>query len=266
MIVFHLAALLAPWAFTWTGVAIACILFFLTAPVGVGMGYHRLICHRSFQTVPWLRALLALLGVLAYQKGPLTWCGIHRLHHRHADSDLDPQMSHRGLLWAHLLWLVAEDVVLREKHDGSRVTRDLRRDLVLRCLERYFYAVNGLFALALFLLGWLTGGPRLAASLLLWAFFLRIVCGWHVTLLVNSVNHRWGYRNYPSPDQSRNCWWVALLSFGEGWHNNHHHRPRCAAHGHRWFEVDLTYALIRLLERLGLAHGVIRPPGQLKSV
>src|SRR5262249_46716784 len=91
---------------------------------------------------------------------------------------------------------------------------------------------------------------------------------WHVTFLVNSVSHRWGYRNYPSPDNSRNCWWVALLTFGEGWHNNHHHRPRCAAHGHRWFEIDTTYALIRLLERLGLAPQVVHPPrrGPLPAV
>src|SRR5262249_59755809 len=103
------------------------------------------------------------------------------------------------------------------------------------------------------------GGAALAASLVVWGFCVRVVYVWHVTFLVNSVSHRWGYRNYPSPDNSRNCWWVALLTFGEGWHNNHHHRPRCAAHGHRWFELDPPYWVIRLLERAGLARRSATP-------
>src|SRR5262249_9250408 len=137
-----------------------------------------------------------------------------------------------------------------------------RFEPVLYWMERLLYAVNALFAFSLFLFGWLFGDLALGLSLLVWGFFLRIVLGWHATLLVNSVSHRWGYRNYPSRDNSRNCWWVALLTFGEGWHNNHHHRPRCAAHGHRWFEIDTTYSVIRLLEKCGLAQAVVRLPGQ----
>jgi stearoyl-CoA desaturase (delta-9 desaturase) len=263
LLVFHLTALLAPWTFTWPGLLTAAVLVLLTGQLGVGLGYHRLLCHRSFHTAPWLRYVLALLGVLAFQRGPLTWCAIHRLHHRYADGDRDPQMSHCGLHWAHLLWTVVGDPVgLTAERDIRAVTRDLHREPILCWLERHFAAVNALFALGLFLAGWLMGGVLLATSLLVWCFFLRVVYYWHVTFLVNSVSHRWGYRNYASPDNSRNCWWVALLSFGEGWHNNHHHRPRCAAHGHRWFEVDATYAVIRLLESLGLIRGVVHPPRQ----
>jgi stearoyl-CoA desaturase (delta-9 desaturase) len=261
LFVFHLAALLAPWTFTWAGLLTAAVLVLVTSQFGVSLGYHRLLCHKSFDTAPWLRSLLALLGVLACQRGPLSWCAIHRLHHRHSDSDRDPQMSHAGLLRAHLLWAVADRPFgPATEQDVRGVTADLHRDPVLRNLERYFLAVNAFFALGLFLLGWVCGGAALAMSLVVWGFFLRVVYVWHVTFLVNSVSHRWGYRNYPSPDNSRNCWWVALLSFGEGWHNNHHHRPRCAAHGHRWFEIDTTYSVIRLLEWLGLARKVVHPP------
>jgi stearoyl-CoA desaturase (delta-9 desaturase) len=127
-------------------------------------------------------------------------------------------------------------------------------------MERYFVALNGVFAVILFLVGWQMGGVSLAISLLVWGFFLRVVCCWHLTFLVNSVSHRWGHVNYETRDNSRNCWWVALVTFGEGWHNNHHRYPRCAAHGHRWFEVDSSYTIIRLLEHLGLACKVIRHP------
>ena len=264
LILFHASLILAPWTFTWAGFFTACALVLLTGPIGIGLGYHRLLCHRSFATASWLRYLFALLGVLACQRGPLAWSALHRLHHRDADSDHDPHMSGRGFLWAHILWAVSDQVAgLVTKERIRKLTADLHREPVLRFLERNFFALNALFALGLFLLGWLLDGFQLAASLVVWGFFVRIIYTWHVTLLVNSVSHRWGYRNYASPDNSRNCWWVALLTFGEGWHNNHHHRPRCAAHGHRWFELDLTYRAIRLLEWTGLAHGVVRPGKRL---
>lgn len=248
--------MLAIWTFTWVGLLTFALLAILTGQFGVGLGYHRLLCHRTFQTRPWLRCLFALLGVLAFQKGPLTWCAIHRLHHRHADSDQDPQKSHLGFLWAHILWTVTASPA---EQDIDRVTCDLAREPILCFLERYFVVVNVLFAIGLFGLGWLVDDVPLAMSLLVWGFFLRVVYGWHVTFLVNSVTHRWGYRNYPSADNSRNSWWVALLSFGEGWHNNHHHQPHCAAHGRHWFEIDTTYGVILLLERTGLARAVVKP-------
>jgi sn-2 palmitoyl-lipid 9-desaturase len=266
MAAFHLAALFSPLFFTWEGLAVSLLLVVVAGQVGIALGYHRLICHRSYRAAWPLRPLFALLGVLACMGGPLTWCSIHRLHHRHSDRDEDPQASHRSFWWSHLLWtLVRQMRSLATPEDVRRVTRDLQRERILLLLERYAQAINAAFALGLLGAGWVAAGWFLGVSLLVWGFFLRVVVGWHATLLVNSINHHHGYRNYDTPDNSRNCWWVALLTFGEGWHNNHHHQPRCAAHGHRWFEVDASYLLIRGLELAGLASDVVRPqcgPGQ----
>jgi stearoyl-CoA desaturase (delta-9 desaturase) len=265
-IAFHLTALLAPWTFTWAGLATAAALVLLTGALGIGLGYHRLLCHRSLRTGRLLRGVFALLGVLAFQWAPLTWCAHHRLHHRHSDSDDDPQLANRGFLWAHILWVIVRHPDQQANHARHvRITRDLRQEPLLCFLERYFFVVNALLVMGLFVVGWLTGGMALAISLVVWGFFLRVLYCWHVTLLVNSINHRWGYRNYASADNSRNCWWVALLTFGEGWHNNHHHRPRCAAHGHRWFEIDLTFEMIRVLRWCGLARDVVELPKEAES-
>ncbi len=260
MAAFHLSALSAFWWFTWAGLVAFLVLFVLVGQLGVSLGYHRLLCHRGYQVPGPLRRLLALAGVLAFQGGPLSWAAIHRLHHRHSDTEDDPQVSHGGLLWSHVLWsLVREMPGLATPEDIRRVTADLHREPFLRWLERWQAVPHAALALALLLGGWAWGGWDVGVSMLLWGFFLRIVAGWHATFLVNSINHHHGYRNYATDDNSRNCWWVALLTFGEGWHNNHHHHPRCAAHGHRWFEVDTSYLLIRGMERLGLASRVVRP-------
>jgi stearoyl-CoA desaturase (delta-9 desaturase) len=260
MAFFHLAALLCFVFFTWEGLAVFLLLVVLVGQVGIGLGYHRLICHRSYRAAGPLRPLLGLLGVLNCMGGPLTWCAIHRLHHRHSDRDEDPQASHRSFWTSHLLWTLARQMPgLTTSEEIRQVTRDLAREPAMLWLERYAYALNVAFALVLLAAGWLVGGWFLGVSLLVWGFFVRIVAGWHATFLVNSINHHVGYRNYQTDDNSRNCWWVALLTFGEGWHNNHHHQPRSAAHGHRWFEVDASYLLIRGLEAVGLASEVVRP-------
>jgi len=259
-VAFHLGALAAFWAFTWEGLVAFLVLIVLVGQLGVGLGYHRLLCHRSYHVPAALRSSLALLGLMACQGGPLTWCAIHRLHHRHSDHDGDPQMSSGSFWWKHILWALVRDMAgLASPADVRRVTADLHREPALLWMERWQVALLAGQALVLLLGGWFFGGWGLGLSLLLWGFFLRAVVGWHATFLVNSINHRYGYRNYATDDDSTNCWWVALLTFGEGWHNNHHARPRCAAHGHRWFEVDASYRLILLLEWLGLASRVVRP-------
>jgi fatty-acid desaturase len=267
--VLHVGALCAFWVFTWEGLIAFLLLFVLTGQLGVGLGYHRLLCHRSYHVPKLLRYSLALLGLLACQGGPLTWSAIHRLHHRHSDHEGDPQMSNSSFWWSHLLWaLVGEMAGLSTETDVPRVTADLQREPILHWFEHWQGTLHVAQALALLLGGWALGGWTQGLSLLLWGFFLRIVAGLHTTFLVNSINHHHGYRNYATDDNSRNCWWVALLTFGEGWHNNHHHQPRSAAHGHRWFEVDTSYLLIRGMEWLGLASRVVRPkwPGAIKPI
>jgi stearoyl-CoA desaturase (delta-9 desaturase) len=260
MVAFHLAALFSPLFFTWEGLVVFLLLVVLIGPLGLGLGYHRLICHRSYRAAWPLRLVFGLLGVLAFMGGPLTWCAIHRLHHKHSDRDEDPQAPQRPFWWSYLFWaLVRQMPGLATPEDVRRVTRDLQRERALLFLERYAHAINGAFALVLLGAGWLAGGWFLGVSLLLWGFFLRIVLGWHVAFLLNALNHRHGYRNYDTADSSTNCWWLALLTFGEGWHNNHHRQPRSAAHGHRWFEVDTSYLLIRGLELAGLVSDVVRP-------
>jgi len=258
-IALHLGALLAPWTFSWEGLIALLTLNLLIGLLGISLGNHRLLAHRSYHVGKPLRYFFAFWGVLAYQVGPLTWCAIHRLHHKHSDREEDPQMSHSSLAWSHYLWiLVREWPGLETPDDVGRVTRDLQREPVLWFFERHFHAINLLVALGLFGLGWALDSRQLAISLLVWGFFLRVVVGNHLTFLSNSVNHRWGYRNYETRDNSRNCWWVALLSFGE-WHNNHHRAATSAAFGHRWFEIDVSYYLICGLERMGLASRVVRP-------
>jgi stearoyl-CoA desaturase (delta-9 desaturase) len=263
LLAFHALALLAPWTFTWAGLLTAAVLFLLTVQLGIGAGYHRMLCHGSFRTGRILRCVFTLLGVLAFQRGPLSWSALHRLHHRHADTDRDPHLARHGFLWAYILWALTDHGnEPTTPQEVRRLTPDLLRDPVFCWLERWFLAVNVFVALGLFLAGWLIDGVGLGISLLVWGFFLRVVYSLHVVLLANSVTHRWGYRNYPSPDNSRNSWWVALLTLGDGWHNNHHRWPRCAAHGHRWFELDPAYWVIRLLEKCGLARAVAHAPGK----
>ena len=257
-IAFHLAALLAPWTFTWEGLAALLFGNLLVGQLGVSLGNHRLLAHRSYHVGGPLRYFFAFWGVLAFLEGPLTWCASHRLHHGHADREGDPQMSHRSLAWSHFLWILVRDRPGLGAGDVRRITRDLQREPVLRFMERHFLGINAAVALGLLGAGWAFGGWPLGLSLLVWGFFLRVVVGWHVLFLSNSVGHRWGYRNYETDDGSRNCWWVALLSFGE-WHNNHHRQASSAAFGHRWFEADSTYFLIRVMERAGLATRVVRP-------
>lgn len=253
----HALAACAPFAFTRTGLAVAGAMYLLTA-IGVSVGHHRLFAHKSFATVGPVRWVLGALGALALQGGPLRWCALHRLHHAHADDAGDPQHSGAGLWRAHIGWtaLAAPDSLPWAAHP---VVADLRRDRFLRFLERWQVPLNLAIAAATCGAVWLVGGVALAVSVLVWGFGVRVAALWHATLLVNSVAHRWGRRNYPTPDNSRNVWWLLPLALGECWHNNHHAHPAAAAHGHRWFELDPSAALIRVLGWLGLATSIVRP-------
>jgi fatty-acid desaturase len=269
---FHLVALLAfvPWFFSWTGVTLCAVSGFILGLLGINLCFHRLLTHRSFECTRWLEHVLAVLGVCCVQDTPLRWVAIHRRHHHHADAPPDPHSPLVTFFWGHVGWLLVKN----REHDRVRIfdryAKDLLRDPFYVALERNFnyYKIVVASALLVFAIGVaseiLMGGTYMAAlqfglSLLVWGVFLRTVLVWHQTWAVNSISHLWGYRNYATGEGSRNNLFVGFLSNGEGWHNNHHAFPSAASHGHRWWELDVTFVAIRLLSTLGLIHKIVLP-------
>ena len=251
----HVGALAAPFCFTWQGLAVAVFLFWLTGAVGVCLGYHRLLAHGSFQTYPSVRRLLALLGTLAGEGSPLFWIAAHRKHHIYSDAEGDPHSPRDGAWWSHVFWLFPNrDALWHEAVD--RHAKDLVKDPFMRMLDATFILWHLALGGLLLAVGWWAWGLSTGISLVVWGMFLRLACVLHITWLVNSAAHIWGYRSYDTQDDSRNLWWVGLLASGEGWHNNHHAFPGRARHGHRWWEFDFTYRMICALEWLGLAWKV----------
>jgi stearoyl-CoA desaturase (delta-9 desaturase) len=251
--------LLAPFTFSWSGLAL-CVVLYLVTGFGITVGYHRLLTHRSFRTPRAVERVLAVLGALGSQGGPLQWVAVHRIHHCHSDAEGDPHSPRDGLWWAHLLWWFPYTPALADSFQYRRYVPDLSRDPVLRFLQRYNSILPPAFAASVFLAGTAAGG--LGLSWLVWGVFVRTSLVYHATWLVNSATHRWGYRSHNTGDDSTNLWWVALVSLGEGWHNNHHAWPRSARHGLRWWEIDVTYYVIRLLGSMGLATH-IHVPGKI---
>jgi stearoyl-CoA desaturase (delta-9 desaturase) len=272
-----LLAALVPALFSWTGVVLVFLGDYVFGCLGVNLGYHRLLTHRGFRCPKWLEYALALLGVCSLQDSPARWVAIHRMHHQHSDDRPDPHSPLVSFAWGHIGWLFLKNRASRRRGTLERYAGDLLRDRFYARLERHrtwlwVYAAHAALFFGLgCLAGWATTGSpreslRFGLSLLVWGVFVRTVYVWHITWAVNSVTHRWGYRNYETGDNSRNNWVVALLTHGEGWHNNHHASPRSARHGHRWWEFDQTYATILLLRAVGLATDVAPPcvPGRLK--
>jgi len=244
----HLLALLGAVTFSWKAFAVASAIWWVTGSLGIGLGFHRGLTHQGFQARPWVRRLLTVCGTLAVQGGPIAWVAGHRMHHAHSDRELDPHNSRRGFWWAHVGWIVRRDPRLGDFKNYRQYAKDLVEDRFVLVLDRTYVLLQ--VALGLLLLWW--GGW----SFVIWGIFVRLVFSWHCTWLVNSAAHMFGYQSYDSRDDSRNCWWVALLSFGEGWHNNHHAFPRSARHGLRWWELDMNYMAIRMLETFGLVWNV----------
>ena len=258
---FHLGCVFAPFHFSWSAVAVTFVFIWLTGPVGITLCYHRLLTHRSFRTPKWFEYLLTAVGCMACQGGPIQWVGTHRIHHRHSDHGMDPHSPKHGFTWAHVFWCLHKTLE-NTPHTAVGAARDLWRDRGIRLIDRLYVAGPLVAILLCFVggewashLGWQTSGW----SWVLWGVCVRTVIVYHSTWFVNSASHTWGYRNYQTNDNSTNLWWVALLAFGEGWHNNHHGDQRAAAHGRRWFEVDVTYWTIRLLSIVGLARDIVAP-------
>jgi stearoyl-CoA desaturase (delta-9 desaturase) len=188
---------------------------------------------------------------------------MHRAHHRIAEQEFDPHTPKHGLLWAHFLWTLFEHPRLSRSDERAVIAYDLHRDGFIRFCDEHFIFLNAVVTTVVFLTGFGIGGLSRGFSFFVWIIPLRIVCLWHLTFLTNSIGHTLGYRNFDTPDNSRNVFPLGFLIMGDGWHNNHHASPGCAAHGRRWFEIDVTYRLIRILERVGLAWNVRHPPADI---
>lgn len=236
--------------FTWPALIALLVLYFISGCLGIGLGYHRLLTHRGFKVAKPVEYFLALCGTLALQGGPIFWVGLHRQHHARADRDGDPHSPRDGFFWSHVGWVLYGASYRNESQRLGRFTYapDLAKQPFYVWLTQFHYVPQ--IVVALFLL-WLGGWP-----MVLWGIFLRTTLTWHVTWFVNSATHVWGYQRFMSNDDSRNNWWVALLSFGEGWHNNHHAHAASARHGLTWYEFDLNWIVIRALEWLGIAKDV----------
>jgi stearoyl-CoA desaturase (delta-9 desaturase) len=249
-----LAALL-PAFFSWSAVGLVFVLWWLTGGIGITLGFHRMLTHRGLRVPRPLEYAIAILGTLALQGGPIEWIATHRKHHRFSDREGDPHNIFEGVPWAHVEWLYRTNPARLSDAERRRYAPDLVADPFYRALDHLVLPLQIALAVVLFLLGgW---------SWVVWGIFVRLVFTYHCAWLVNSAAHVTGYRTYKTDDRSTNCWWVALLSFGEGWHNNHHAFPFSARHGLRWFEVDMTWLTIRLLRAVRLARNVKLPTREM---
>jgi stearoyl-CoA desaturase (delta-9 desaturase) len=243
--VFHLLAIPAFFTFSWQNLAALLIVNWIVGSLGVGLGWHRLLTHRSFAVPKWLEYLLTTVGTMSIQDSPDKWVATHRIHHQFTETEDDPHSTRSGFFWAQVGWVLLGTA---QDHDAATLRRyvpDLMKDPVHVLISRFYFLPIIVSAVLLFLIGgW---------SMIAWGVFARVVVGWHTTWFVNSLSHLYGKRPHLTNDASTNNWFVAILTFGEGWHNNHHAFPASARHGIEWHQFDLNWITIRILERLGWA-------------
>ena len=245
---FHIGALASLFMFSWQALFVAVVLYWVAGSLGIGIGYHRLLTHRGYKTPKPVEYFLSLCGTLAVEGGPANWVVTHRIHHRFSDQDGDPHSPRDGGWWAHMGWIL---VGRAQEHPPAVLRRyapDLMRDPIQCWINRLYVWPVIFLGLGLYAIG---GWPFVT-----WGLCLRVVLGLHATWLVNSATHMWGSRRFSTRDDSRNNWWVACLTFGEGWHNNHHAHPTSARHGLAWYEIDMNWWGISTLRWLGLAKSI----------
>jgi fatty-acid desaturase len=256
----HVGALAALWPgfFQWSALAAAAVVWYATIGLGISLCFHRVLTHRSLRLFKPFEYLTAIFGTLALQADPIRWVAVHRKHHAHADQEGDPHSIQGGFRWAHMDWVYRHNIALPSDEEMHHFAPDLYAEPFYRALQYLNIPLQVALGLGLFLLGgW---------SWLIWGVFVRLVISYHSTWLVNSASHMLGYRTYRTADQSTNCWWVALISWGEGWHNNHHAFPFSARHGLRWFEIDMTWWHVRILAFLRLADRIKVPSKSMQQL
>jgi sn-1 stearoyl-lipid 9-desaturase len=248
MVVFHIGAVAALFVFSWKAFLLAMVLWWVAASLGIGIGYHRLLTHRGYKTPKWLEYFLTVCGTLALEGGPIAWVATHRVHHQNTDKEGDPHSPRDGGLWAHMGWIITGQAMHNKTAELLPYVPELRKDKFHAWISRWHWIpITTLAVIILVVGGW---------QYVLWGIFLRTVLGLHSTWLVNSATHMWGTRRFSTHDTSRNSFWVALLTFGEGWHNNHHAHPQSARHGLAWYEFDVNWYGIYVLRMLGLVREV----------
>jgi stearoyl-CoA desaturase (delta-9 desaturase) len=257
MTVLHVGAVIALPFFSWEALVVSLVLHWVSGSLGVCLGFHRLLTHGGFKTYPWVKALLTFAGQTAGEGSADMWVATHRKHHALSDKPGDPHSPHDGSWWSHMLWIYPFKTDEERQELLTHWAPDMAKDPVVSWVSKHFLATHFVVGFALLGLGYAYGGWSMALSMMMWGVFVRTVAVLHVTWFVNSASHMFGYRNYETTDDSRNNWWVAILAYGEGWHNNHHAYPRMAVHGHKWWEFDATWQFLRLMRVCGLAWDIV---------
>ncbi len=248
MALFHAGFIAAFFMFAWKPFLVALALVWVAGSLGIGMGYHRLLTHRGYTTPKWVEYFLTICATLALEGGPMFWVATHRLHHQNSDREGDPHSPRDGKWWSHMGWILMGESKHADIDKLARYAPDLAKDPVHRWLSKYHWVpLTTLGVVLLAVGGW---------KYVVWGVFWRVVVGLHSTWLVNSATHLWGSRRFATRDDSTNNGWIALITFGEGWHNNHHANPTSARHGLAWYELDINWIGISVLRMLGLAKKI----------
>ncbi len=261
VISFHLLAIPAFFTMSWANFAALMIGNWVVGSLGVGLGWHRLLTHRSFKAPKWVEYVTSIFATMSMQDPPDKWIATHRMHHAFTDTDKDPHSIRPGFWWAQIGWVVWGRAQDHDEATMKKYVPDLLKDRGHRLISRYFYVPIIVSAFLFFAIGgW---------QMVVWGVFARVVVGWHTTWFVNSLAHMYGKRPHDTGDMSTNNWFVAILTFGEGWHNSHHMWPTSARHGLKWYQFDMNWITIRILEKLGLATNIKlnaeTPPIELKK-
>jgi len=261
----HIIALSLCWKFfTWPAFFAFIAMYYITGMIGITFGFHRLLTHKALKAVPFVENFAAFCGTLACQGGPISWVGQHRVHHAHSDTQGDPHNIKEGFWHSHVGYIFNRREDLNDLKEVAYYCPDISKNKFFWFLEYNMVPVQFAVGFLLFLIGGFVGEKpgfdwHSGTSFVVWGTFMRLVIGYHITWLVNSATHTWGSQPNKSGDESRNNWWVGILAFGEGWHNNHHAQPRTARHGWTWWQLDQTWIFISILKMFHLVSDLKLP-------